>query len=363
MELSPQTGQFRISVVLIFLTLAMALVGFGSGVWWLRGSESGRVVPNQPAPVVEAPPAMPVSVPRIGYLSIGQPENPGTSAGTHLRRFLDGLREHGYIDGKNIAIEFRFAGGNPDVLPAMAAELIELPVDLIFTADSVSMRETDALTKEIPIVMIAGPDPVATGRAISMNRPGGNLTGLIQTSPELMGLRLQLLNTAVPSFSRIGIIYQPGGAATSDLRLTQEAARGLQLEIIPFEVRTREDLSQALSSANQQNIDVMMVFASPFFNSQKPEICAQALALSLPLMGTSDEWADSGALLSHSTDFSDLFYRSTTYVDKILRGTSPGELAIEEPSKFELVLNLQTAARLGVTIEPRAFLLADRIIE
>jgi putative tryptophan/tyrosine transport system substrate-binding protein len=344
-------------------TLAILLVSVAAALWWVRASPPDPLALGASARPLELPRLASTRIPRLGYLSIGDPSQPGMSAGLHRQRFLNGLKEWGYEDGTNLTIEYRFAAGDPTLLPGLAAELVNLPVDLIITADSDSLREVDALTRQIPIIMTTGSDPVATGYAESLAHPGRNLTGLLHAPPEIRAVSLQLLHRTFPSFSRVGIVFQPSTGASNQLRLIQQAALELGLEIIPLEVPDRAGLVTAFHTARAQEVDAVMVLATPFFNTQKAAICALALSLSLPLIGTSDEWADSGALISHSTDFGDIFYRGATYVHQILQGTPPGDLPIATPQKFDLVLNLHTARALGVDVIPRAIVLATRVIQ
>ena len=273
------------------------------------------------------------------------------------------LRERGYIEGQNIAIEYRYAEGKIDRFAELAAELVRLKVDIIMVAggNRIILAAKNA-TKTIPIVMVgAGVDPVETGFIESLARPGGNVTGLAILSRELGGKRLELLKEVVPKLARVAVFYEPANPAQvlEVKEVLPVAARALRLTIQPWEVRAADDFDKVFTALNKQRPDGLYV---PSGSVRMRAIVGLALKSRLPLMCVNRESAEGGGLMSYSADLADSYRRVAYYVDKILRGVRPADLPVEQPTKFELVINLTTAKQLGLTIPPHVLARADRVI-
>ena len=305
----------------------------------------------------------PKKVPRIGYLSTIDPAT--ESARAEAIRLA--LRERGYIEGQNIAIEYRYAEGKRDRLPELAAELVRLKVDIIVAAggDPV-IRAAKNATKTIPIVMAgAGFDPVEAGLVESLARPGGNVTGLTNLSRELGGKRLELLKEAVPKLARVAVLYDPANP-TNVLEVKEVlpvAARALRLTIQPWEVRDADDFERVFAALNKQRPDGLYVTGGPLMNANQKRIADFALKSRLPSMYGSREAVDAGGLMSYGADLADSYRRVAYYVDRILKGAKPADLPVEQPTKFELVINLKTAKQIGLTIPPDVLARADKVIK
>ena len=305
----------------------------------------------------------PAKVPRIGYLSPVDPASDSPRAeGIRLA-----LREHGYIDGQNIAIEYRYAEGRPDRLPELAAELVRLKVDIIVVAaGDVPIQAAKNATKTIPIVMTGqGSDPVRVGHVESLARPGGNVTGLTSLSRELGGKRLELLKEAVPKLSRVAVLYDPAIPAT--VREVKEdlpvAARALKLTIQPWEIRAVDDFEKVFAALNKQRPDGLYpLTAGGVMRPNQKRIVAFAFKSRLPSVFSSREAVEAGGLMSYRADEADNYRRVAYYVDRILKGAKPAELPVEQPTKFELVINLKTAKQIGLTIPQSMLYRADKVI-
>ena len=292
----------------------------------------------------------PKKVPRIGYLMQAETQRETTRfEGIRLA-----LREHGYIEGKNITIEYRSAKGKPDRLAELAAELARLKVDIIVAAggDPV-VRAAKNATKTIPIVMTgAGIDPVVAGHVESLARPGGNVTGITNLTRELGGKRLELLKEAVPKVARVAVLYE--SANPGSLRELQEVlpavARALRLTVQSWEVRDADGFEKIFAAINKERPDGLYVTSSPLMSANLKQIVGFALKSRLPSVGSNTQYVDAGGLMSYDADLADGYRRVATYVDKILKGTKPADLPVEQPTKFELVINLKTAKQIGVTI-------------
>ena len=303
----------------------------------------------------EAQPA--AKVPRIGVLLVGSGE------GEALEAFRQGLRDLGYIEGKNIVIEYRFATGNSEQFSDLAADLVHHKVDVILTAGTAQARAIQQSTTTIPIVFAISGDPVGTGLVASLARPGGNITGLSILSPELSGKRLELLKEAAPKIARVGVLWDalvPDN--TLDFEATQLAARALGLKLQSLEVRGPEDLEGAFSVAVKQRLDALVVAGGYLINSHTKRILAFETRNRLPAIHQGLWFAEEGGLMAYGVNFPDLFRRSATYVDKILKGRKPGDLPVEQPTKFELIINLKTAKQIGLTIPPNLLARADKVI-
>jgi putative ABC transport system substrate-binding protein len=306
----------------------------------------------------------PKKVPRIGYLSsVDRPTDLPRAEG--IRR---GLRELGYIEGQNIAIEYRYAEGRPEREPGLAAELVRLKVDIIVVAaGDVPIQAAKNATKTIPIVMTGqGSDPVRAGHVESLARPGGNVTGLTSLNRELGGKRLELLKETVPKLALVAVLYDPAipGAAREVKEDLSAAARALGLTVQPWEVRATDGFENVFAALNKQRPDGLYVItAGPVMRPNGKRIAEFALNSRLPSMCGSRETVEAGCLMSYRADLADGYRRVAIYVDKILKGAKPGDLPIEQPTKFELVINLKTANQIGVTIPQKVLARADKVIK
>jgi putative ABC transport system substrate-binding protein len=306
--------------------------------------------------VAEAQPAR--GVRRVGYLAASQ---------ARFEAFRQGLRDLGWVAGQNILIEPRLAGAQIEHLPGLATELVRLNVHLIVAVATPAARAAQRATVTIPIVAIAMGDPVRDGLVASLARPGANLTGSTFLGPELVPKRLELLKDALPKASRIAVLWHPGAFSertTKDMfRETEQAAktRGVRLQFV--EVRSPEELDDAFSKMAREHSDALMTFPSTMLFGERRRIVALAAKHRLPSMTNSSEFVEHGGLMAYGASLADLNRRAATYVDKILKGAKPGDLPIEQPTKFELVLNLKTAKALGLTIPPSLLARADEVIE
>ena len=301
----------------------------------------------------------PKKVPRIGYLSV-------TPAGPRPTReeFRQGLRDLGYIEGQNIAIEYRAAADRADRLPALAAELVGLKVDVIVAAASQAVHAAQQATKTIPIVMTSSSDPVGTGLVASLARPGGNITGLSLLSPELSGKRLELLKEIVTGVSRVAVLWNPDDPpAKLSLRETEFAAKALIVQLQILETRDPNDFESAFRAAAKGHAAALIILPAPMMNTHAKRIADFALKSRLPAISFAREFPDAGGLMSYGANLPDLYRRAAIYVDKILKGAKPADLPVEQPMKFELVINLKTAKQIGLTIPPNVLARADKVIK
>lgn len=296
-------------------------------------------------------------IPRIGVLFIGSKNQP------HLEAFKQGLRERGYTEGKNILFEYRYAEGNNDRLPQLAAELVSDKVDVIVTTASVSAIAARRVTKTIPIVMTSG-NPLESGLAASLAKPGRNVTGLTVLSVDLSGKRVELLTETFPKTTRIAALQSPQDfEAGAGYKETQEAAKAFSLRLHPVEVQSANDFEPAFAQMNKAGETALLVILSPMITFNSRRIVELALKYRLPGMYPTKQFAEEGGLMSYGPLIGDLYRRAATYVDKILKGANPGELPVEQPTKFELVINLKTAKQIGVTIPANVLARADRVIK
>ena len=295
-------------------------------------------------------------IPRIGVLFIGSRNQP------HLEAFKQGLRERGYTEQKNILLEYRYAEGHNDRLSQLTAELIRDKVDVIVTTASVSALAARRVTKTIPIVMTSG-NPLESGLATSLAKPGGNVTGLTVLSVDLSGKRVELLRETFPKTTRIAALQSPQDfEAGAGYKETQEAAKAFSLRLHPVEVQSANDFEPAFAQMNKARETALLVILSPMITFNSRRIVELALKYRLPGMYPTKQFAEEGGLMSYGPLIGDLYRRAATYVDKILRGANPGELPVEQPTKFELVINLQTAKQIGATIPPSVLARADKVI-
>jgi ABC-type uncharacterized transport system substrate-binding protein len=276
---------------------------------------------------------------------------------------VQGLRDLGYVEGQNIVIEYRWAEGKLESLPALVEEVVRRRVDVIVSSATPAIRFAKEQTTTIPIVMAGVTDPVGVGFVTSLARPGGNITGLTHLSPDLSGKRLELLKEVVPRLLRVAVLWnpnQPGQSAA--FKDTQVAAQALRVTLISMEVRNREEIERALSGMGKDHPQALFELPDPltFFNREL--ITEFAAKHGLPAMYSFREYVDAGGLMSYGTSFPDLFRRAATYVDKILKGAKPADLPVEQPMKFELVINLKTAKQIGLTIPPNVLARADKVV-
>jgi ABC-type uncharacterized transport system substrate-binding protein len=298
-------------------------------------------------------------IPRIGYLNANFPSaNP-----TRLEAFRQGLRELAYVEGSNIVIEWRFAEGKLDRIPALAAELVRLKVDIIVSSGPPSTRAAKKATATIPIVMGFDNDPVGNGFVASLARPGGNITGLASLAPELSGKRLELLKETIPKLSRVAVLgtsTSPGNAQS--LKKTELAAGSMRVQLQYLDVLDPKDIETAFRAATKGRADGVLVLQTPIVNSQRKQVIELAVKSRLPVIYPQTEYTEAGGLMYYGTNTPDLFRRAATYVDKILKGAKPADLPVEQPTKFELIINLKAAKQIGLTIPPNVLARADRVI-
>jgi len=279
--------------------------------------------------------------------------------------FRQGLRELGYVEGKNIVIEWRSPEGNPDRMPTLAAELVQLKVDVIVTAGGAATRPAKEATSTIPIVMAQDEDPVGNGFVASLARPDGNITGLSQLSPQLRGKRLEILKEVVPNLSRVAVLGTPNSIGSAQAIKEIEAAAGaMKVQLQHLNVLTAKDIEPAFRAASKERADaVLEIVSGAIRGSQRKEIATLAIKTRLPVMWERPEYVETGALMSYGVNLRDLDRRAATYVDKILKGAKPADLPIEQPTKFEFVINLRAAKQIGLTIPPNVLARADKVIK
>jgi putative ABC transport system substrate-binding protein len=298
-------------------------------------------------------------VPRIGYLAAGS----ALSAHSRIEAFRQGLRALGYVEGKNIVIEYRNAAGKLDQVPRNAVELVRLKVDVIVTAGPSDTRAAKEATSTIPIVMAQDGDPVGNGFVASLARPGGNITGLSRLAPELSGKQLELLKETIPRLTRVAVLVnstEPGNAKS--LREMELAAGAFGVKLQYLDILASKDIETSFQTARKDHADAVLVLSGPIL-TQRKQIADLALTSQLPAIYDRQEFVDAGGLMSYGVSISDLDRRAATFVDKILKGTKPTDLPVEQPTKFEFIINLKTAKRIGLTIPPNVLARADRVIK
>jgi ABC-type uncharacterized transport system substrate-binding protein len=274
------------------------------------------------------------------------------------------LRALGYVEGKNIAFEYRYADNKLDRLPALADELVRLKVDVLLTTSTAEALAAKNATKTIPIVFLGTGDPVAAGLVDSFARPGGNITGFTTIAPVLAGKRLELLKETVPKLSRVAVLWNPQiPGVASQLKESQLAALELGLKVHSMEVRSATDFESAFREATKAGSTALAVTGSPFNNSYQKRIAELATKSRLPAIYTRKDYVESGGLMSYGTDLAEAYKRVASMVDKILKGTKPADIPVEQPKKFEFVINLKTAKQIGLTIPPNVLARADRVIK
>ena len=299
------------------------------------------------------------NVPRIGYLATVSP----LANAVRIEAFRQGLRELGYVEGKNIVIEWQFAAEKPDRLPTLTADLVRLKVEIIITGGPPATRAAKQATSTIPIVMTFDPDPVGNGFVASLARPGGNITGLATFAAEISGKQLELLKEIAPRLSRVAVFgdsIQPGNAQS--LKETELAARALGVRLQHVDIRSPTDIEPAFREASKGHANALLVLGSPVLASQATQFADLAVKSRLPAIYSRSEFVEDGGLMSYGVSFTDLDRRAATYVGKILKGVKAGDLPVEQPKKFELIVNLKAAKQIGLTIPPNVLVRADKVI-
>ena len=300
----------------------------------------------------------PAKIPKIGCLAGGSPSGiaPLTDA------FRQGLHQFGYVEGKNIAIEYRYAEGKFDRLPDLAAEIVHLKVDVIVVANDQAIRAVKQATATIPIVMVGPADPVGLGLIASLARPGGNLTWLSFASTELNGKRSELLKETFPKISRVSILRGTGPVSEQHMKESEVAAETLGIQVQSVHVQSPDDLEKAFSMITKSRAEALLIPRSPLVRTHATRITEFVEKRRLPTMYDDRLFVEAGGLMSYGTSTLDFYRRAAYYVDKILKGTKPADLPVEQPMNFELVINLKTAKQIGLTIPPNVLARADKVI-
>jgi putative tryptophan/tyrosine transport system substrate-binding protein len=302
----------------------------------------------------------PKKVPRIAWLT----SSPLSGNANRIEAFRQGLQELGYVEGKNIVIEYRSGEGNRDRVPALAVELVHLKVDVIVTAGASTTRSAKAATTTVPIVMAQDIDPVESGFVTSLARPGGNITGLSTLGPELSGKRLELLKEIVPKLSRVTVLGTSAVPGHSQMmREIERAAKAFNVELQFLDILDSKSIETSLRAASKGRAEAILTLQSPIVFSQRAQILDLAVKNRLPVMYFQTEYVEAGGLMSYSANLNDLARRAATYVDKILKGAKPADLPVEQPKKFEFIINLRAAEQIGLKIPPNVLARADRVIK
>jgi putative ABC transport system substrate-binding protein len=303
----------------------------------------------------------PVKMPRIGYVRFaGSPSVPAPN----IEAFRRGLRDLGYTEGENIAIVFRYAEGHHDRIPSLLAELVQRKVDVLISGDDSVIHAAKQATKTIPIVMVINRDPVAGGLVDSLARPGGNITGISRLTRELNGKRLELLVETVPGSARVAILWDPTSEGSKiSFKEYQAAALALKIQLQSMEVRgPNPDLIAAFQAAVKARASAVIVIGGGLLNRHRKQIVNLAINHRLPSMFDSSQWIEPGGLIAYSSNDVESYRRAAVYVDKILKGAKPADLPVEQPTDFDLTINLKTAKQIGLTIPPNVVARADRVI-
>jgi putative ABC transport system substrate-binding protein len=302
----------------------------------------------------------PTKVARIAYLSAGS----APSQASRVEVFKQGLRDLGYVEGKNIVIESRYAEGDFDRLRTLAVELVHLRIEILVSAGPLPTRAAKEATGTIPIVMTQDTDPIGNGFVASLARPGGNITGLSTRAPELNGKRLELLKEIIPKLSRVAVFGTstiPGNGR--QLKETELAAGAFGMQLQYLDILGPKDIETAFQAASKGRADAVLTLNSAILNSQRKQIVDLAIKSRLPAIYYAPEWVEDGGLMTYGVSFADLYRRAAVYVDKILKGAKPADLPVEQPMKFELVINLKTAKQIGLTIPESVLYRVDRVIK
>jgi putative tryptophan/tyrosine transport system substrate-binding protein len=297
--------------------------------------------------------------PRIGY----QSDSSLSLITERIEAFRHGLREFGYVEGKNILVEYRYAEGKLDRRNELTAELVRLNVEVIVTGGPTVTRSVKEATSIIPVLMAQDSDPVGNGFVASLARPGGNITGLSNITPEIYGKRLELLKETVPTLSRLAVLGNSTVPANAQaLKETEIAARALGIQLQYLEARDPKDIVSAFRAVSNGRADAILALASPVFTSQRKQLIDLAVKNRLPAVYARPEIVEEGGLMTYGVSINDLYRRAVIYVDKILKGAKPADLPVEQPTKFELIINLKTAKQIGLTIPPNVLARADKVI-
>ena len=309
------------------------------------------------------PPRLPwqvENVPRVGFLAVGS----RAGRAQLIEAFLQGLRDLGYVEGRNYTIEYRFSDGNDERLPELATELVALGVDVILASGTLAVVAAKQATSTIPIVMGASADPVATGLVDSLARPGGNVTGMGILSPQTAGKRLEVLKEALPGLSQVAVLLNETSPAHVVLEQALEEAAGvLEIVVHGLRVRSAQDLDGALDTARAADDQAVYPASDPLFLNARVQLAELALRRRLPLMGDFREQVEAGGLLTYGPVFATMYRRAAAHVDKILKGTKPADIPVEQPTRFDFVINLKTARALGLTIPQELLIQATEVIQ
>jgi ABC-type uncharacterized transport system substrate-binding protein len=297
-------------------------------------------------------------VPRVGFISTASL----SSLASRLEAFRQGLRELGYVEGRNVTVEYRSAEGNVDRLSELAADLVRLKVNCIVTAGSSPTRAAKQATGTIPIIMTNSTDPVSEGFIASLARPGGNITGLTNLSADLAGKRLELLKEAIPKLSRVAF-FLDARSPTMDLKETEAAARLLKVQLNSLAVRNFDELENGFRSMVKAHADAFIAGSGGFFFTHQKRLVELAVKYRLPGMYSQEEFVLAGGFMTYATNISDLYRRAAVYVDKILKSARPADLPVEQPTKFDFIINLKAAKQIGLTVPPNVLARADRVIK
>jgi len=309
------------------------------------------------APIYPAQAQKQATIPRMGLLYLGAPPN------AILDGFMQGMRELGYIEGKNIIIEYRFAEGKEDRLPELATELVRLKVDAVFTAGTPAIYALKQATKTIPIVFFSTSDPIGTGVVASLAHPGGNITGISALASDLWPKRLELLKEISPKLSRVAMLWNKNNAGMAlEARATQEVAGPLGVALQDRGIKDPNELEVVFAVMTKDRPDAFLALMDPVLNSQRTRILDFLAKNRLPAIFQSTDWVEAGGLISYGPSYPELFHRIAVQMDKVLKGAKPADIPVEQPTKFELVINLNTAKQIGLTIPPDMLARADRVI-
>ena len=299
----------------------------------------------------------PKKIPRLGFLS-------PTSDDSRVEAFRQGLRELGYVEGQNIAIEYRWADGKFDRLPDLALELVRLKVDVVVAVVTQASLAAKMATGTIPVVMIGVSDPVGSGLVVSLARPGANITGTSSMTAEIIGKQLELIKETLPKISRVAALWNPANPIFQAIqrRETEVAARALGMQLQFVEARAPDEIDRAFARVAKERMRALLVLNDPVFTAQRKQIADLSAKHRFPTVSGTREYTEVGGLMAYGPSFPDMYRRAAYYVDRILKGTKPADLPVEQPMKFELIINLKTAKQIGLTIPPNVLARADKVI-
>jgi putative tryptophan/tyrosine transport system substrate-binding protein len=296
---------------------------------------------------------------RIGFLG----PNSAASTSSRMESLRAGLRELGYVEGKNLVIESRWADGNYDRLPDLARDLVGLKVDLILTSGTPGTRAARSATATIPIIMVTSGDPVALGLVASLARPGGNITGASNFAPELSAKRIELIKEAFPSTQRVGVLFNPDNSINDrNVPAMEQTSKGLKLVLQKIAVRSADDFKNAYSAMSKLRVEAVALPEDDFLSATNAKVVELVSKQRLPSIGRAD-FAEAGGIIGYAVNFFDLYRRAAIFVDKIVKGAKPGDLPVEQPRKFDFVINLKAAKQIGLTIPPNVLVRADKVIK